>query len=149
MSFWDYIPHTWEGLAVQPLTPLYAIGAGINELTGGESRTWSPTYAVQNPEPAVPRFFTQTEDGRVPFVADIPGQTRLSPFIQAASGYNVPGPGAQPVYGGDWRLPVFNPAGAEVAGDIIKDVTDNLFGLTPKAILLGAAALAAVALGRE
>lgn len=93
-----YVPHTWEGLAVSPLTPLYAIGAGINELSGGKSTTWSPVAAVQG---------------------GVQGTT-YSPSIQTLSGYQGPAPPSTGAPPGEWRLPVLNPSGAQQLGDGIQ-----------------------------
>lgn len=122
MALWDYVPHTWTGLAVAPLTPLYAIGAGLNELTGGESTTWSPVAAVQ---------------------AGSQGTT-YSPTIQALSGYSSPTPGA-----GDWSVPVLNPQTPQLVGSWARSVVDNTLegaGLPDlKQLGLGAIALLAAA----
>lgn len=121
MGFWDYVPHTWTGLAVAPLTPLYALGAGINELTGGSSTTWSPVAAVQG---------------------GVQGTT-YSPTTQALSGYTDPTPNDPLVPGGgSWGIPLINPATPRVVGGIVESTLEGL-GL-PK---LSTLAIAAAAIG--
>lgn len=83
------------------ISPFYALGAGINELTGGES----PTYNVW----------------AAPYVN--PAEVEYSTFTQAASGYRGVNPNA-----GEWMLPVLNPALPRLAGEVGRSILEEALG---------------------
>lgn len=102
---------TWWGL--------YALGGGINELTGGHTATyWAPAAA-----------------------RGAARGTTYSNTTQALSGYQGSTPGA-----GDWGLPIVNRATFRVAGDVLKAATEDVLGIDLKTLLLAGGVLAAVAL---
>lgn len=112
----------WEdpvlGVSGAIISPFFALGAGVNELTGGES----PTYNVWSA------------------ARDSTG-TVYSDTTQALSGYQGSTPGS-----GEWNIPVLNPATARVAGDIVDTVLEETIGfdlnkLFKTALVLGAAFL--------
>lgn len=123
MSFWDYVPHTLKGWAVAPLTGLYALGAGLNELTGGNSTTWSPVAAVQ---------------GSKKIYAD---SVTFSGFTQGASGYQGTTPGS-----GSWQLPIVNETTTRY---IINSVEDAAKPVVFSPLVIAAAAIAAVVFLKE
>ena len=103
-----------RALLLVPATyPLFALGAAINEATGGESATYNAWTAAQ------------------------PGGsagTTYSDTTQWLSGYSSPTPG-----GGDWRLPVLN----DKLPDAVADLTGiDLNKLLIAAALVGVAVLA-------
>lgn len=115
MTYW------WEKpvLAVTGtiIEPFFALGAGLNQLTGGSS----PTYNV----------WSAAKDS---------SGTTYSPVTQALSGYQGTTPG-----GGDWSLPILNPATVHVVHDVVKEVT----GFDPKTLILIAAGLGAAVLASK
>lgn len=112
------------GLLFVPVTyPLFALGAGINELTGGDSPTYNAWTAAQ------------------------PGGsagTTYSDVTQALSGYQGAGPGT-----GEWGVPILNPATPRVVGDALAAVTEGVLGVDPKTILILAAVIAAATLAPQ
>jgi hypothetical protein len=118
MSWWDkyvklqatYNPTVWG---------LYALGGGINTLTGGDTATyWAPAA-----------------------VKDSTGTT-YSNVTQALSGYQGDTPGS-----GSWGLPIVNPATAQVAWDVVNRALEPV-ALDAKKLLLIAGVVAAVAVMR-
>lgn len=99
--------------ALAPLTPLYALGGGLNVLSGGTTTAWTPGAAI---------------------VGGVQGTT-YSTLTQAASGYFGPDP-SQPIPpgGGSWGVPVLNPAlpafVGQVVGGVVEGISDGL-GLPP------------------
>lgn len=120
MSWWN--PASWDWgtvgktIAVTPLAVPYALGATLNQLTGGHTETWSVWSAINGAG----------------------GKNRFSNVTQATSGYDDPSgvPGE-----GRWGLPFLNPATPRVAADAV-NATLKGFGLPnlTTILLLGGAA---------
>lgn len=122
------------------IAPFYALGGGINALTGGTTPTYNVFDAagVDLPAPikplAGPAGWTEREDYTPP-------PATYSPVTQALSGYQGDTPGS-----GTWGLPIFNPSTPRVVGDILDATTKGLLGLDLKTVALIAGGIAALAL---
>ncbi|MFA5944611.1 MAG: hypothetical protein WC876_09115 [Candidatus Thermoplasmatota archaeon] len=117
--------------ALAPVAVPFALGAGVNQLTGGKTTTYNVWKAASGKAPA-PTYSVVT---------------------QAASGYQGATPGA-----GSWALPVVNRSTTKGAGQLVKvaiqDVvapaadaaSKGLFGMSLPALAWTAAGGAAVLL---
>lgn len=115
------------GVSGAIIAPFFALGAGINELTGGASSTYNVWTAANNSS-----------------------GTTYSPTTQALSGYTGADP-SQPIPpgGGTWGLPILNPATPAVIGNAV-DVTLKEVGLPDlKTLALVAVGVGAVVLASK
>lgn len=108
------------GLLFVPATyPLFALGAGVNELTGGDSPTYNAWAAAQDSSGTI-----------------------YSPTTQALSGYQGDTPSS-----GEWNLPLLNPQTPRVVGDILHSVSEGVLGFDVRTLLPVALLAAAAAFG--
>lgn len=109
---WGGIGRQAEGIAANTFAVPYAIGAGINALTGGKTTAWTPYQAFTNPA--------------------LTSQTTYSDTTRSLSGYQ----GHTPTDNGSWSLPIVNPATVQVVHDVTNAVTKDLLGLDLNTLLL-------------